>query len=262
MCNPELSPNCNGLVNVFLVQRCDLRDTFWYTFQSYSHRLVGIDSTSMFGLVFHQIAAGFLAAICWCFARHCCWHRNFQLATSVFHCVYKFFIIWLMKKIPRNCMALSSIRFLIAHFCFALLFAASHKCFHTLPGLEVVCFLVSLSRTNVSLVIFGLFARTLARLRGGKRAITFPPKADFFVESLSSGPSASRNTFPVSTITDGYARIGSRSSCLPRRRPGYTLSRLRAEEMRPAADPVDSDPGAVFEDDPHPRPSAGRPLEP
>ena len=37
-------------------------------------------------------------------------------------------------------------------------------------------------------------------------AITFPPEAGFFVESLSTGPSASRNTFAVSTITDGYAR--------------------------------------------------------
>ena len=31
--------------------------------------------------------------------------------------------------------------------------------------------------------------------------------------------------------------------------------------VRPAGDPVDSDPGAVFEDDPHPRSDAGRPLE-
>ena len=61
-------------------------------------------------------------------------------------------------------------------------------------------------------------------------AITFPPEADFFVESLSSGPSASRNTFSVSTITDGNARIGSRSSYLPLRWPDCTLSRLRAEE--------------------------------
>ena len=54
-----------------------------------------------------------------------------------------------MEKIPRNCLALSSFGFSIAHFCFALLFAASDMCFHisgqTLSGLEVVCFLVSLS---------------------------------------------------------------------------------------------------------------------
>ena len=46
-----------------------------------------------------------------------------------------------------------------------------------------------------------------------------------------------------------------------------TLSSLYIEPspcggVRPAGDPVDCDPGAVFEDDPHPRSDAGRPLEP
>ena len=40
------------LVNSFLLQRCDLRDTCRYTFQSFSHRFVGIDNTSTFGLAF------------------------------------------------------------------------------------------------------------------------------------------------------------------------------------------------------------------
>ena len=49
--------------------------------------------------------------------------------------------------------------------------------------------------------------------------------------------------------------------------PALTLAWLYIEpspcgEVRPAGDPVDSDPGAVFEDDPHPRSDAGRPLEP
>ena len=71
-------PNCNGSMNLFLLQRCDIRDTCAaHTFQSYSHRFVGIDNTSIFGLVFPNIAAGFTAAIQWCFTRHCCWHRNF-----------------------------------------------------------------------------------------------------------------------------------------------------------------------------------------
>ena len=61
-------------------------------------------------------------------------------------------------------------------------------------------------------------------------AITFPPRSRLFVESLSTGPSAFRNTFSVSTITDCYARIRSRNSCLPLRRPDCTWSRLRAEE--------------------------------
>ena len=62
-------------------------------------------------------------------------------------------------------------------------------------------------------------------------AITFPPEADFFVESLSSGPSASRNTFSVSTITDGNARRwGPQLTFQPLRWPDCILSRLRAEE--------------------------------
>ena len=75
------------------------------------------------------------------------------------------------------------------------------------------------------------------------------------------GPSASRNTFAVSTITDGNVRIGGRSHL-----PALTLAWLYTEPspcggVRPAGDLVDSDPGVVFEDDPHPRSDAGRPLE-
>ena len=54
-----------------------------------------------------------------------------------------------MQKIPRNCLALSSFGLSIAHFCFASLFAASDLRFlisgHTLSGLEVVCFFISLT---------------------------------------------------------------------------------------------------------------------
>ena len=94
-------------------------------------------------------------------------------------------------------------------------------------------------------------------------ANTFPAEADSLPWSdISSGPSASRNTFSVSTITDGNARIGRRSTF-----PALTLAWLYIEPspcggVRPAGDPVDSDPGAVFDDDPHPRSDAGRPLEP
>ena len=49
--------------------------------------------------------------------------------------------------------------------------------------------------------------------------------------------------------------------------PALTLAWLYIEPspcggVRPAGDPVDSDPRAVFEDDLHPRSDAGRPLEP
>ena len=50
-----------------------------------------------------------------------------------------------MKKISRNCLALSSFGLSMAHFCFASFLAASDICFHvaghTLSGLDVACFL-------------------------------------------------------------------------------------------------------------------------
>ena len=55
----------------------------------------------------------------------------------------------LIKKIPRNLLAFSSFRLSIAHVCFSFRFDASDICFHisghNVSGLEVVCFLVSLS---------------------------------------------------------------------------------------------------------------------
>ena len=49
--------------------------------------------------------------------------------------------------------------------------------------------------------------------------------------------------------------------------PALTLAWLYIEPspcggVRPAGDPVDGDPGAIFKDDPHPGSGAGRPLEP
>ena len=61
-------------------------------------------------------------------------------------------------------------------------------------------------------------------------------RSRLFVDPLSTSPSASRNTFSVSTITDGNDRAGSRSSHLPLRKPDCTWSRLCAEEYdRPIA---------------------------
>ena len=101
-------------------------------------------------LAFPNTAVGFTTAVYWCFARHCRWHRNFQLPTSVFSWMVCFYSSssGSKKKIPRNCLALSNFGFSIVHFCVALLFAASDICFHisghTLSSPEVVCFLVSL----------------------------------------------------------------------------------------------------------------------
>ena len=84
-------------------------------------------------------------------------------------------------------------------------------------------------------------------------AITFPPRGRLLRGVTFLGPSASRNTFSVSTITLGW---GAAALTCPLRSPNCTSSRLRAEDYEPAGDQVDSDPGAVFEDDPHPGSSA------
>ena len=98
-----------------------------------------------------------------------------------------------MKNIPLNCLALSSFSLSMAHLCFAFFFAASDICFHisghTLSGLEVVCFLVSLHPDHVSLLLFGLLAGTLARLRDAPRGDSpFHPKQTLFCGVTFLGP--------------------------------------------------------------------------
>ena len=69
---------------------------------------------------------------------------------------------------------------------------------------------------------------------------SFHQKQTLLWSHISSGPSASRNTLSVTTITDGNARIGDRSF-LPLRWPDCTLSRLRAEEYdRPVTQSIAS----------------------
>ena len=60
-------------------------------------------------------------------------------------------------------------------------------------------------------------------------ANTFPSVCGLTATSLTD-PSASRNTFSVSTITDGNAQAGAAAHIPPLRWPDCTLSRLRAEE--------------------------------
>ena len=105
-------------------------------FHAYPHRLADLNDTSIFRLVLSKCAPGFPVLMKLSSRRHCYWHRNFQLSTSI-------------KNKPRNLLALSSFGFSMTHFWFSLSFNASYMCFHisghTLSGLEVVCFLVSLT---------------------------------------------------------------------------------------------------------------------
>ena len=115
--------------------------------QSWSRAFVGINNTSVCCPAFPNIAVGFTTALYRFFARHCCWHRNFQLSPGGFILSLNSSSFGSMKNIPLNCLALSSIGFSIVHLRFAFFLAASDICFHisghTLSGREVVCFLVS-----------------------------------------------------------------------------------------------------------------------
>ena len=47
---------------------------------------------------FPYIAVGFSTALHRYFAKHCCWHRNFQLSSSGSHCELDFFIVWFNEE--------------------------------------------------------------------------------------------------------------------------------------------------------------------
>ena len=140
----RIDPFCSDMILMMFVY-C----SFW----PWSHAFVGINNTSEFCLAISNTAVGFSTALYRYFARHCCWHRNFQLSTSGFDCELEFFIVWFNKNIPLNCLALSSLGFSIAHFCFSLRFNASDICVHisghALSRREVVCFLASLPADHV-----------------------------------------------------------------------------------------------------------------
>ena len=118
-----------------------------YSFQSYSHRFVGIDDKVCLVLCFpilRQVSPRqFSGAL-----------QGIAAGIGISNFLLAFFMVCLnsssfgsMKKIPRICLALSSFGFSTANLCFAFFFAASDKC--PLSGLEVVCFLVSLSPDHV-----------------------------------------------------------------------------------------------------------------
>ena len=64
------------------------------SFHAYPHKFVGFNNTSTFCLVSSNCATSFPVRTLLNFTRHCCWHRNFQLSTSGFHCELAFFIVW------------------------------------------------------------------------------------------------------------------------------------------------------------------------
>ena len=146
--------SCNGLVNLFLLLQYDLHDTckellpieFSWSCQLRQYKHV-LSCVSQHRSRFHHRC---LLVFC----------KALPLASEFLTSLERFFMVCFdssssgsMKKIPRYCLALLSFGFSMAYFCFALRFDASDICFHisghTLSGLEVVCFLVSLLPDHV-----------------------------------------------------------------------------------------------------------------
>ena len=106
---------------------------------------VGINNTSVFCLVFPNIALGFSTVLYRYFARHCCWHRNFQLSPSGFHCELEFFIVWFNKEYSSQLSGIVELWFLKSPSLFLLFFLAAsginfHTSGHTTSGREFFLF--------------------------------------------------------------------------------------------------------------------------
>ena len=113
-CNGSMkiqSSSCNMVFMIFV----------WSSFQTLSRRFVGFNNASVFCLASIRSATSFPVRYSIGHARHCCWHRNFQLSPRVLKNFSKLLIRWINEEIPRNLLALSSFGFSIAHFFLSLL---------------------------------------------------------------------------------------------------------------------------------------------
>ena len=86
-------------------------------------------------------------------ARHCCWHRNFQLSTRIFDSFLEFLICWINEVNTTQFSCRVKLRFFDSPLLLFLFADASDIYFqtsgHRESGLDVVCFLVSLSPDQV-----------------------------------------------------------------------------------------------------------------
>ena len=110
-------------------------------------------------------------------------------------------------------------------------------------------------------MIFGLLAGFCTVTKRTQERSPFHPKQTLRGVTLNGPIRFPQHLFSV------HDHGRQRSDWEPQFLPALTLAKLYIEPspcggVRLAGDPVDCDPGAVFEDDPQSRSSAGRPLEP
>ena len=62
-------------------------------FHAYLHRVVGLNNTRIFRFALSNCATSFPVLLKLHSTRHCCWHRNFQLSSSIYRDILEFLTI-------------------------------------------------------------------------------------------------------------------------------------------------------------------------
>ena len=132
------SSSCNMIFMTFMKS----------SFHTLSRRFVGFNNAGVFCLTNCLNAVGFPVLFASGFAKHCSWHRNFQLSSRIFHNLLEFFVSGINEVNTTQLSGIVKLRFfdspLLPLFScrrFRHIFLISG---HKESGLEVVCFLVSL----------------------------------------------------------------------------------------------------------------------
>ena len=102
------------------------------SFHAFPHRFIGLNNTSIFCLAILFNATGFPVLITLKFARHCGWHRNFQLSTRIFHDILKSLIIRINEVNTTQYSGIVQLWFLDSPL---LLFFAFQRIAHIFPNL-------------------------------------------------------------------------------------------------------------------------------
>ena len=81
------------------------------SFQTLSRRFVGFNIASVFCLAILFNAKVFPVLATLKIARHCGWHQDFQLSTSILHNILDFFICWINEVNTTQCSSIVELQF-------------------------------------------------------------------------------------------------------------------------------------------------------
>ena len=112
---------CNVVFMIFML----------WSFQTPSRKFVGFSDACAFCLGSIRSATSFPVLSSSGLARHCCWHRNFQVSPRMFNSLFEFRICWINEVNTAQSSTVVKLRFFsTAHFCFAFRCAAFDMSFH------------------------------------------------------------------------------------------------------------------------------------